>query len=55
MRRVDELAVVELYAMVRLVDKVVPVVCPFCKLVVLHVVVEVVVIEVLPDFSRVMN
>ena len=42
----NELAVVELHAMVRLVDKVVPVVCPFCKLVVLHGVVEVVVVEV---------
>ena len=44
----NELAVVVLHAMVRLADKVVPVVCPSCKLVVLHGVVEVVVVEV-PD------
>ena len=42
----NELAVVVLHAMVRLADKVVPVVCPSCKLVVLHGVVEVVVVEV---------
>ena len=41
----NELAVVVLHAMVRLADKVVPVVCPSCKLVVLHGVVEVVVVE----------
>ena len=41
----NELAVVVLHAMVRLADKAVPVVCPSCKLVVLHGVVEVVVVE----------
>ena len=41
----NELAVVVLHAMVRLADKVVPVVCPSCKLVVLHGVVDVVVVE----------
>ena len=46
----NELAVVVLHAMVRLADKVVPVVCPSCKLVVLHGVVAVAVVEFLVVF-----
>ena len=49
----NELAVVVLHAMVRLADKVVPVVCPSCKLVVLHGVVIVVVVEFLVVFDAV--
>ena len=41
----NELAVVVIHVMVRLADKVVPVVCPSCILVALHGVVEVVVVE----------